>query len=483
MSGRATTLAQDDIGPDDLVRLDVAAALAFKNGAIKLSALRREAARGRLTVWRIANKDMTTLTEVRRMVERCLRNPGWPDSGSVPQTANDPPPGSFSIVDVKSAQAAAQLREKAEGKLTEYLAAKHDAAPRANRRPDQTPVADVLSVYLDNVVPRQGRPGKVARRIERLIAWWGDKLLSQVDAARCAAYVKQTSKGGARRDLEDLRAAINYHAKRGLHYRAYRGRASGEGKAAVEIPDEGRGCPAAMGLLAPYARRGAPTWRSQGPTGCERELLRSTSPGSIHPYGRLYRLADDADPARASIKAASGRAFIDLDANLYYRLPEDVEEATNKRSPTSRLGTSIAAHIRRWRDKGAIAQFVVEWNGHPIKSVKTAWKRAVALAGITGNPTPHTLRHTAVTWLKQAGLPASTSPASRVLPNKWSSGSTASMTQTIRKTSPTAFASVARQVTVKGSAMEHREQTVIFDQKRTCTFVRFHEDRSRECRS
>ena len=39
-----------------------------------------------------------------------------------------------------------------------------------------------------------------------------------------------------------------------------------------------------------------------------------------------------------------------------------------------------------------------------MTSIKTAWRQAVALAEIDGNPTPHTLRHTCVTWLKQEGL-------------------------------------------------------------------------------
>jgi Phage integrase family len=47
---------------------------------------------------------------------------------------------------------------------------------------------------------------------------------------------------------------------------------------------------------------------------------------------------------------------------------------------------------------------VVEWNGAPIKSVKTAFKSAVVLAGLEGAVTPHTLRHTAATWLMQAGV-------------------------------------------------------------------------------
>jgi integrase len=39
-----------------------------------------------------------------------------------------------------------------------------------------------------------------------------------------------------------------------------------------------------------------------------------------------------------------------------------------------------------------------------VKSVKTAFKSAVALAGLDGRVTPHTLRHTAATWLMQAGV-------------------------------------------------------------------------------
>jgi len=39
-----------------------------------------------------------------------------------------------------------------------------------------------------------------------------------------------------------------------------------------------------------------------------------------------------------------------------------------------------------------------------VKSVKTAFRSAVALAGLPGRITPHTLRHTAATWLMQLGV-------------------------------------------------------------------------------
>jgi integrase len=46
----------------------------------------------------------------------------------------------------------------------------------------------------------------------------------------------------------------------------------------------------------------------------------------------------------------------------------------------------------------------VEWNGRPVQSAKTAFRTAVRLAQLKGKISPHTLRHTAATWLKQAGV-------------------------------------------------------------------------------
>lgn len=46
----------------------------------------------------------------------------------------------------------------------------------------------------------------------------------------------------------------------------------------------------------------------------------------------------------------------------------------------------------------------VEWQGASVRSVKTGFKTAVTLAKLSGKVTPHTLRHTAATWLMQAGV-------------------------------------------------------------------------------
>jgi integrase len=61
--------------------------------------------------------------------------------------------------------------------------------------------------------------------------------------------------------------------------------------------------------------------------------------------------------------------------------------------------------MKRWVRRGVITSHFVEWHGAPVKSVKTGFRHAVALAGLRGNVTPHTLRHTAATWLMQRGVP------------------------------------------------------------------------------
>jgi hypothetical protein len=70
------------ISTDTPLRLDVAAALAYPDGSMTASGLRREAARGRLVTERVAGKDYTTLANIERMRELCRAGGEGRDSGS-----------------------------------------------------------------------------------------------------------------------------------------------------------------------------------------------------------------------------------------------------------------------------------------------------------------------------------------------------------------------------------------------------------------
>jgi len=106
--------------------------------------------------------------------------------------------------------------------------------------------------------------------------------------------------------------------------------------------------------------------------------------------------------AAASPIPAIGRAFVDLDRGRYYRRKQGSAK-TKKRQPTVPIPSRLLAHLRRWHRIDPEAKHFVEFNGKPVSSVKTAFKSAVQLAGIDSGVSPHTLRHTAATWLMQRG--------------------------------------------------------------------------------
>src|SRR5437588_4621483 len=78
---RTTLPSRGEISSETPIRLSVAAALAFPDGSMTVSGLRRECARGRLVIERIAGKDFTTLANIERMRELCRVEAKVPDSG------------------------------------------------------------------------------------------------------------------------------------------------------------------------------------------------------------------------------------------------------------------------------------------------------------------------------------------------------------------------------------------------------------------
>jgi integrase len=91
-----------------------------------------------------------------------------------------------------------------------------------------------------------------------------------------------------------------------------------------------------------------------------------------------------------------------LERGRYYRRKQG-DAKTNKRQPTVPIPARLLAHLRRWHRIDPEAKHFVEYNGGPVTSVKTAFKSAVSLAGLGPGISPHTLRHTAATWLMQRG--------------------------------------------------------------------------------
>lgn len=307
--------------------------------------------------------------------------------------------------------------DEAEKRLAAYIAAKHTPSRQRDRDPDQVKVADVVSVYLDEVAPGHAKPKETGSRMLAVLNFFGTKTLSQINGKLCRDYVERSSSvAAARRQLEDLRAAIK-------HYHA-------EGYVTtipvVVMPEKPEARirwltrdEAAKLLWAAWRMR--QSWK-----GKESDRRTGQHVARFILVG-LYTGTRSAAICGAALKPAEGRGFVDLDRGVFYRKAQG-ERETKKRQPAVRIPDRLLAHMRRWartpirvkteaRGKSKTVgrmishDFVVEWNGAPVGSVKKAFKSACEMAGLgwyedgafKTDVSPHVLRHTAATWLMKNG--------------------------------------------------------------------------------
>jgi integrase len=292
----------------------------------------------------------------------------------------------------------------AEKALAEYISRKYSPA-RKSRDVEVIDIADVLSIYFADTHPRQASPKQFAGRISRLNEFFGGRVLGEINSNLCAQYAAlRGSPGGARRDLEDLRAAVNYHAKENLHH------------AVIHIPLPEKGAARERWLTRSEAARLIWTcyrYRETQTVHCgEKKGQRiETEKRPLRHLARflligLYTGTRAGAIATASPHRNQGHSFVDLERGIFYRLAQG-NRITKKRQPTIPLPPRLLGHMRRWVKHGLVKSHFVEWNGSAVISVKTGFKTAVRLAGLSldgGNVTPHTLRHTAATWLMQRGV-------------------------------------------------------------------------------
>ncbi|WP_428529911.1 site-specific integrase [Pseudorhodoplanes sp.] len=302
----------------------------------------------------------------------------------------------------------------AERKLVEYLRKKHRPL-RKEKHIEDILITDVLAIYYRDRVHSQARPECTKARLRRLAKFWSGKTLAEVNGDTCRDYVDWAPKqkkprlgsqtkntpGGRRRDLEDLRAAVNHHSKEGLH----------RGIVRVTLPQKGR--PRDRWLTRDEAAALIRAcWRAREVQTQHRGKLKGqkivTEKRPSQHIARFILIALYTGTRASAVAAASpfrrnGSSYVDLENGLFYRLAEGARE-TKKRQPPVPLPPRLLAHMRRWVDKKIAKQHFVEWNDMPVQSVTTGFKSAVLRAGLTGKVTPHTLRHTAATWLMKAGV-------------------------------------------------------------------------------
>jgi integrase len=303
-------------------------------------------------------------------------------------------------------------RAGAERALGDHLANKYQPSRVRGRQAAEILIADVLAIYLTDVAPHHAREQETKQRVLTLDAWWAHRTLAEVNGANCRAYVqyrigqawksarpettgtapRMVTAGAARRELEDLRAAINHHRREGLCSEIV----------SVVLPPRAESRERWL-TRSEAARLLWAAWRA-------RQVMRDRD--TLRAVGRhvarfilvgLYTGTRSAAICGAALMPTVGRGYVDLEQGVFYRRAVGRRQ-TKKRQPPVKLPPRLLAHMRRWADHGLARRAVVEWNGKPVESVRKGFAAAVQAAGLGPEVTPHILRHTCATWLMQAGV-------------------------------------------------------------------------------
>ncbi|MEM7301872.1 MAG: tyrosine-type recombinase/integrase [Pseudomonadota bacterium] len=285
-------------------------------------------------------------------------------------------------------------RRGAENALAEYIIEKHEPPRARARHPDAIAIADIVNLWLQQVITGKPNTGDYARRAANLLAFFGTDTLADINGDRCRDYARTRTAAAARRELEDLRAAINHHHKEGYTDSVVR----------VVVPPR----PAARERWLTRSEAAKIIWSAWRYR--EKQGGPKAGQATRKHIARFLLVALKTGTRTSAIlgtsfKQIEGRGFVDLDRGVFHRRALGAVE-TKKRQPPVPVDTALLAHMRRWRANGQT--HLIEYQGRSISEIKGALRRAVKDAKLDaskGPVTPHTMRHTAITWAMQNANP------------------------------------------------------------------------------
>ncbi len=109
------------------------------------------------------------------------------------------------------------------------------------------------------------------------------------------------------------------------------------------------------------------------------------------------------DAQAAIILGLQPSTLVDLDrARIDFNPPGRTR--TSKGRPIIPIPRRLLWFLRKARERGTELGYVINRDGRRIRDLKRSFPTACQRAGLT-NVTPHTLRHTAGTWMAQRAVP------------------------------------------------------------------------------
>lgn len=309
-------------------------------------------------------------------------------------------------------------RELANYILKEQIKA-HDPAKAIDKsNPNAAKIADVLLLevkYIADTGMPDNRKQEFIAACGRVGEWFGNRsvgdldgkiqkryaqerrryVMKKVDGKRIAVATDQLAPIAAYRDLKILAAAVNRYLKSeiGGVQTKFTPVLPAAPEARIRWLDRNE---AAQMIWSAWRARHSTTGQY-----VSRHIARFL-------LGSLYTISRKGDVCGAALIPTIGRGYLDLETGVFKRKPDN-KKATSKRQPTVPVAPRLLAHIRRWHRLGISKRAVVEFNGRPVVNIKVGFDSVVRAAGLAteikeNKVMPHTLRHTAITWMLRDGV-------------------------------------------------------------------------------
>jgi integrase len=230
------------------------------------------------------------------------------------------------------------------------------------------------AAYYLSVINRPSTSKRQQYALKSPLAFFGDMRPDQIDRRACRAYIAMRAQAGRKpsaiiNELSALAAALNCAARDGVIARA----------PYIERP------------AAPPARE---RWLSR------EEADRLLDAAGPVPHLRLFIELALRTAARTSAILGLTWDRVDFEqGTIDYRDPALAAEKKKRRAVVPMNLSLREALLSVEERKG----HVIQWGGHRVGSVKKAFAEACRRAGLR-DVTPHTLRHTAATWMAMAGV-------------------------------------------------------------------------------
>ncbi len=276
-------------------------------------------------------------------------------------------------------------RQQAESQLAQYIAGKNRQSGPA--QPQHMTVAECLAIYGEEHAATVADPARIGYAMDALLPFWGDMACSDVKGSTVRLYQRQrgVSDSTVRRELSVLRSAMNYCGREGYLL-------SVPMFPLPKTPDTTQQAltRAEVAKLIWTARQLSRQRRDIDYRHIARFILISVYTGTRKSAALNMRLRGPAIHC----------GWFDLDAGLMFRKGTG-EATTNKRRTPARIPRQLRAHLQRWDRQGYT--WAVEYRGARVADIKTAFNQVVEKADLDWRPTPHSLKHTAVTWAIQGG--------------------------------------------------------------------------------